>query len=229
MIPKISISSISTGDSEPDVVDIIIETLAETYPDADCMLNYSEGYQLLIAGRLSAQCTDKRVNMVTEELFSRFPDTKSLADADITEIETIIRPCGLYHVKAADIKEICKIIYYDLGGVLPSSIKDLTKLPGIGRKTANLIIGDVFHRPSYVTDTHCIRIANRLGLTVNTRPERVESELRRLIPPSKSTELFHRLVFFGRDYCSARAPKCKHCPVIKRLKRQNPDFECKLK
>ncbi|MDR0903561.1 MAG: endonuclease III [Ruminococcus sp.] len=208
-------------------VEILTEVLAEIYPDAKCMLDYREPYQLLIAGRLSAQCTDRRVNMVTAELFSRYPDIKSLAEADITEVESIIRPCGLYRVKARDITAICKTLNAGKGGMLPTTIAELVRLPGIGRKTANLIIGDVFGRPSYVTDTHCIRIVNRLGLTENTRPERVETDLRKLIPPEDSTALCHRLVLFGRDYCTARSPKCNRCPIIKRMAKIDPEFRCK--
>ncbi|MDR0986448.1 MAG: endonuclease III [Ruminococcus sp.] len=210
-------------------VQIITDVLAEIYPDAKCMLDYKEPYQLLIAGRLSAQCTDKRVNMVTAELFSRYPDVISLSAADITEVESIIRPCGLYKVKARDIIGICNILAGGkVPGALPKTIAELIKLPGIGRKTANLIIGDVFGRPSYVTDTHCIRIANRLGFTSNSRPERVETDLRKLIPPEDSTMLCHRLVLFGRDYCSARSPKCNRCPVIKKIAKTDPEFRCKL-
>jgi endonuclease-3 len=207
-------------------VEIAVSVLAEIYPEAGCLLDYNEPYQLLIAGRLSAQCTDARVNMVTKELFARYPDIKSLAEADSAEVESIIRPCGLYRVKARDIIGICKILSEEKG--LPTTIAELIKLPGIGRKTANLVIGDVFGRASYVTDTHCIRIANRFGFTKNTRPERVETDLRKLIPPEDSTALCHRLVLFGRDYCTARSPKCTRCPIIKAVVKTNPGFVCNL-
>ncbi|MDR0974202.1 MAG: endonuclease III [Ruminococcus sp.] len=208
-------------------IENIITALAEIYPDAQCMLDYSEPFQLMIAGRLSAQCTDKRVNMVTAQLFAVYKDIESLAEASQSDVEAIIRPCGLYRVKARDIIGICKKLV-ERRGIIPSTIQELMKFPGIGRKTANLIIGDVFHRASYVTDTHCIRISNRLGLSVNTRPERVETDLRKIIPPEDSTALCHRLVLFGRDYCTARSPKCTRCPVIKAIVRDYPDFACNL-
>jgi endonuclease-3 len=207
---------------------IIIDTLKSVYPEAVCMLDYSEPYQLMVAGRLSAQCTDKRVNMVTSELWAVYPDLKSLADAKQSDVEAIIRPCGLYHVKAADIIGIAKKLYYEKDGKIPSTISELVKFPGVGRKTANLIIGDVFKKSAYVTDTHCVRIAGRLSLTDNTRPERVEMDLRREIPMNESTDFCHRLVLFGRDYCTARAPKCKTCPVLRKLRAFNPEFKCRL-
>jgi endonuclease-3 len=207
---------------------IIINALKSVYPEAYCMLDYNEPYQLMVAGRLSAQCTDRRVNMVTHELWAAYPDLKSLADALQSDIETIIRPCGLYHVKAADIIGIAKKLFYEKDGKIPSTIGELIKFPGVGRKTANLIIGDVFGQPSYVTDTHCIRIAGRLYLSDNTRPERVEIDLRRKIPMNESTDFCHRLVLFGRDYCTARSPQCKTCPIRRKLKLSFPDYECRL-
>jgi endonuclease-3 len=217
------------------MADVIVASLKRLYPEASCALNYSEPYQLLVAARLSAQCTDKRVNEVTAVLFGVFPDLKSLADADLHDVEAIVKPCGLYHVKAANIIECCKKIYYEYNGVLPDTMEGLLKLPGVGRKIANLILGDVFGQPAYVADTHCIRIAGRLLLTDSRSPERVESDLRKVIPPEESNDFCHRLVLFGREYCKARAPRCKDCPLIGDIKavysqvypQKNTEFICK--
>lgn len=200
--------------TKKEKVRFLITELKKRYPKAECALEYNEGYQLMIAGRLSAQCTDKRVNIVTKELFSKYPDLKSLADADIAEVEEIIRPCGLFHTKARNIIDMCSVLYYDLGGVIPDTIEELTKLPGIGRKTANLIMGDVHGKEAYVCDTHCIRITNRLGLTDSKAPEKVEAQLRKIVPPKESSDLCHRIVFFGRDVCSAARPRCSECELF---------------
>ena len=153
------------------------------------------------------------MNIVTKELFQKYPDLKSLADADITEVEEIIRPCGLFHTKARNIIDMCSVLYYKLGGTIPDTIEELVRLPGIGRKTANLIMGDVHGKEAYVCDTHCIRITNRLGLTDSKDPEKVEMQLRKIIPAKESSDLCHRIVFFGREVCSAGKPKCSECEL----------------
>ena len=192
----------------------ICNRLEKYYPDAACSLTYSKPYELMIAGRLSAQCTDARVNIVTKPLFEKFPTMESFANADIKDIEEIIKPCGLYKTKAASIKGMCKALLENFGGEIPRTIDELTTLPGIGRKTANLILGDVYHLPAVVTDTHCIRITNRLGLTKNKEPAKVEEDLRKILPPERSSDFCHRLVIFGRDICKARGDRCKDCPLM---------------
>jgi len=191
----------------------IIKRLEETYPDALCSLTYTQPHELMIAGRLSAQCTDARVNIVTKDLFAKYKSINDFADAEVDEVAEIIKPCGLYKTKALSIVTMCRQIRDDFGGEIPDSIEELTKLAGIGRKTANLIMGDVFHKPAVVTDTHCIRICGRLGLTKNTEPVKVESDLRKILPPDKSSDFCHRLVLFGREYCKARGEKCAECPL----------------
>lgn len=191
----------------------IIKRLEETYPDALCSLTYTQPHELMIAGRLSAQCTDARVNIVTKVLFAKYKSINDFAEADVDEVAEIIKPCGLYKTKALSIVTMCRQIRDDFGGKIPDSIEELTKLAGIGRKTANLIMGDVFHKPAVVTDTHCIRICGRLGLTKNTDPVKVESDLRKILPPDKSSDFCHRLVLFGREYCKARGEKCSECPL----------------
>lgn len=191
----------------------IINTLWQLYPDSQCSLTYIEPYQLLIATRLSAQCTDARVNIVTGELFEKFPSLESIAAADVTEIESIIKPCGLYHAKARDISLMTKSLLNNFGGKVPDNMEDLLSLSGVGRKTANLILGDVYHMPAVVTDTHCIRISNRLGLVNTKDPYKVELRLKEILPPDKSNDFCHRLVDFGRDICTARNPKCDICPL----------------
>lgn len=206
----------------------IVYGLEEIYPEAKCSLEYDHPYELMIAGRLSAQCTDARVNIVTKTLFKKYPTLESMANADENDIAEIIRPCGLYKTKARSISQMTKTLYYDLGGVIPDSIEELTKLAGIGRKTANLIMGDIHGKPAVVADTHCIRISGRLGLTSSKDPARVEEDLRELIPPEKSSDFCHRLVIFGRDTCSARAPKCDSCPLRAYMLERFPDFGCRL-
>lgn len=203
-----------------------VEALEEIYPEAVCSLEYTQPYELMIAGRLSAQCTDARVNVVTRVLFEKYPTLKSFADADTAEVEEIVRPCGLYKTKAKSIVEMAHRLYYDLDGRIPDTIEELTTLSGIGRKTANLIMGDVHHKPAIVTDTHCIRITNRFGLTASKDPKTVEKELVKLIPGEKSSDFCHRIVIFGRDTCTARNPKCDDCPFKKLMKEKIPDFEC---
>lgn len=190
-----------------------VETLEQVYPDAVCSLTYDQPYELLIAVRLSAQCTDARVNQVTPELFQRYPTLEAFAEADLEELEALVRPCGFYHMKAKNIKEMAQKLLTDYGGVVPDTMEDLLSLPGVGRKTANLILGDVYGQPAIVTDTHCIRISGRLGLTASKDPKKVEQDLLPLIPPEQSSGFCHRLVFFGRDTCRARSPQCTTCPM----------------
>lgn len=191
-----------------------VEALKEAYPEAICSLVYSDPLQLLIATRLSAQCTDARVNLVTPELFSKYKTLDDLANAEVEDVERIIRSCGFYHDKARDIVGIAKKIKSDFGGKVPSSIEELTSLPGVGRKTANLIMGDVFHAPSsVVTDTHLIRISNRIGLVDTKDPKKVEFELRKLLPPDESNDFCHRTVLHGRVVCTARKAHCDICTL----------------
>ncbi len=191
-----------------------VEALKEAYPEAICSLVYSDPLQLLIATRLSAQCTDARVNLVTPELFSKYKTLDDLANAEVEDVERIIRSCGFYHDKARDIVGIAKKIKSDFGGKVPSTIEDLTSLPGVGRKTANLIMGDVFHAPSsVVTDTHLIRISNRIGLVDTKDPKKVEFELRKLLPPDESNDFCHRTVLHGRAVCTARKAHCDICTL----------------
>lgn len=190
-----------------------VGALEKLYPDAVCSLEYNDPFQLLIATRLSAQCTDKRVNMVTPDLFKEFPTAEKMANADIKRVEELIKTCGLYKTKAQDLVGIGKMLTEDYNGVVPDSIEELTKLPGVGRKTANLVCGDIFGHPAVVTDTHFIRICNRLGFVKTINPLQVEREMRKLLPPEKSNDFCHRTVLFGRDICVARKPKCGICPL----------------
>ncbi len=186
--------------------------LKETYPDALCALHYTKDYELLFATRLSAQCTDVRVNLVTKELFARFPTLEDYAAAPLAEIEAVIRTCGLYHTKARDLKAAAAMLLQDFGGRVPDNMADLLKLPGIGRKTANLILGDIYGQPAVVTDTHCIRLSNRLGFVKDEKdPLKVETALRKLLDPAESSDFCHRLVLHGREVCTARTPKCAVC------------------
>ena len=191
----------------------VIERLEEVYPDAVCSLTYEHPHELMIAGRLSAQCTDARVNIVTRELFAKYRSIDDFADADVDEVAEIVRPCGLYKTKAKSIVEMCRQLRDEHGGNIPDTLEELTKLSGIGRKTANLIMGDVHHKPAVVTDTHCIRITGRLGLVKNKEPAKVEAELWKILPPEKSSDFCHRLVLFGREYCKARGERCTECPL----------------
>ncbi len=190
-----------------------IEALKERYPEAICSLTYADPYQLLVATRLSAQCTDARVNMVTPALFERFPTAKSAAGATPEEVEPFIRSCGLYKTKARDIVALSKMICEEFDGKVPDTIEALTRLPGVGRKTANLVCGDIYGKPAVVTDTHCIRITGRLGLVDTKDPYKVEMALRKLLPPEESNAFCHRLVLFGRDVCTARSPQCDACSL----------------
>ena len=188
-----------------------VEALKKEYPDAKCSLDYETPLQLLVATRLSAQCTDARVNLVTPALFARFPDAESLAQAEVSEVAEYIKSCGLYKTKAKDLVAMAKMLVSDFGSEVPDNIDDLTKLPGIGRKTANLICGDVYGKPAVVVDTHCIRITTRLGLHKETDQRKIENALRKLLPPEESNDFCHRIVLHGRAVCTARSPKCKDC------------------
>ena len=190
-----------------------IELLEKRYPGAACSLVYKKPHELMIAGRLSAQCTDARVNIVTKELFAKYRTIEDFANADPADVERIIMPCGLYKTKAASIIGMCRKITEEYGGEIPDTLEELTTLPGIGRKTANLVLGDVFGKPAYVCDTHCIRICGRLGLTSSKDPLKTENELRELLPPEKSSDFCHRLVMFGRDVCKARGQRCGECEL----------------
>lgn len=191
----------------------VISLLKQEYPQVKCALNYTQPHELLIATRLSAQCTDKRVNMVTPALFERFPTVEAFAEADISEVEQLVRTCGLFKTKARDIVLMCRSLHNEYGGIVPDSIEELTKLAGVGRKTANLVVGDLYGKPAYVCDTHVIRLTNRLGLADGTDAVKVEKQLREIIPPEESLDFCHRLVWHGRGVCSARAPQCGGCTL----------------
>ena len=192
----------------------IIETLKGLYPDALCSLQYEKDYELLFSVRLSAQCTDARVNQVTPALFARFPTLESFAQAEPEEVEPYIRSCGFFHGKARDLVGCARQLIERFDGKVPGTMEELTSLPGVGRKTANLILGDVYHQPAYVCDTHCIRITGRLGLTDGSKdPLQVERQLRAILPPEESSDFCHRMVLFGRDVCTARSTKCENCTL----------------
>lgn len=191
----------------------VIELLKQEYPDVKCALLYSKPHELLIATRLSAQCTDKRVNLVTPALFERFPSVEAFAEAEVSEVEEYIKSCGLYHTKAQDIVEMCRVLKDVHGGTVPDSIEELVKLPGVGRKTANLIVGDLYGKPAMVCDTHVIRLTNRLGLSQGKDAAQVEKQLRTVVPPDEGLYFCHRLVWHGRGVCTARAPKCMECAL----------------
>ena len=194
-------------------VDEIISILKERYPDALCALRYRKDYELMIAVRLSAQCTDARVNLVTPALFARFPTLESFAQATPEEVEPYVRSCGFYKHKARDIVLACQMLLRDYGGKVPDSMEALLHIPGVGRKTANLLLGDIYGQPAVVCDTHCIRISNRLGLAHGKEPEKVEQQLRAILPPEESSNFCHRIVLFGREICTARNPACGRCPL----------------
>lgn len=189
------------------------EVLEEQYPKSVCALQYEKPYELLISVRLSAQCTDARVNIVTKTLFQQYPTLESFANANLEELEQAVKPCGFYHTKAKSIKEMAILLLTVYHGRIPDTMEELLTLPGVGRKTANLILGDVYGQPAIVTDTHFIRIMGRLGLTDHKEPEKVERDLRPLIPPERSSDFCHRVVQFGRDICRARKPLCNECPM----------------
>lgn len=191
----------------------VIDRLKKEYPESDCTLDYDEAWKLLVSVRLAAQCTDARVNVVVQDLYKKFPDVQALADADVSEIEKIVRPCGLGNSKARDISACMKMLRDEYGGRVPDDFNALLKLPGVGRKSANLIMGDVFGKPAIVTDTHCIRLTNRIGLVDQIKdPKKVEMALWKLIPPEEGNQFCHRLVDHGREVCTARTkPYCDRC------------------
>lgn len=191
----------------------VIKRLEEAYPDADCTLDYDQAWKLLVSVRLAAQCTDERVNVVVVGLFEKYPTMEALAAADVDDIEKFVRPCGLGRSKARDISACMKMLVEDFGGRIPDNFDDLMKLPGVGRKSANLIMGDVFKKPAIVTDTHCIRLCNRIGLVDKIKePKKVEMALWKIIPPEEGSDFCHRLVFHGRAVCTARtSPYCHKC------------------
>ena len=193
----------------------IIEELKRLYPEGICSLNYPKPYELLFSVRLAAQCTDERVNQVTPALFARFPTLESLAEADVSEVETYIHSTGFFRAKARDIVAASRMLLDEYGGKVPGTMEELLRLPGVGRKTANLILGDIYHTPGVVVaDTHCIRISGKLGLTDGTKdPAKVEAQLRAILPPEESNDFCHRLVLHGRAVCTARKPDCQSCTL----------------
>lgn len=204
-------------------VSAIIDILKDRYPEAPCALHYSTDWQLMIAVRLSAQCTDARVNLVTPHLFAAYPTLEAMANADISHVEELVHSCGFYKHKARDIVLACQMLLSDYEGKVPDTMEKLLKLPGVGRKTANLLLGDLYGAPgSVVCDTHCIRICGRLGLSKGKEPEKVETQLRAILPPEESSDFCHRIVLFGRDCCTARNPRCGECPLTIFCKEFNP-------
>ena len=205
-------------------VNAIIDILKQRYPNALCALHYGKDYELMIAVRLSAQCTDARVNLVTPALFEAYPTLEAMANADIAHIEELVHSCGFYKHKARDIVLGCQMLLRDYGGKVPGTMEQLLKIPGVGRKTANLLLGDLYAVPgSVVCDTHCIRICGRLGLSHGKEPEKVEGQLRAILPPEESSDFCHRIVLFGRDCCTARNPDCGNCPLSLYCREFNPE------
>lgn len=195
-------------------INAIIEKLKEIYPDAVCSLDYEKDYELLFSVRLAAQCTDARVNMVTPALFARFPTLRSIAEADVEEVGEYVHSCGFWRAKARDIVATAQQLLERFDGKVPDNMDDLLTLPGVGRKTANLILGDIYGQEGYVCDTHCIRITGKLGITDGSKdPFKVEQQLRKVIPPEESNNFCHRMVLFGREWCIARSPRCEECPL----------------
>ncbi len=194
----------------------IVAALEALYPAAECALKYEgDPWKLLVMGRLSAQCTDARVNIVCRDLFRVFPNARAMADAPIEDIEAIVRPCGLFHTKAESIKAASKMLCDEYGGILPTEMDELLRFPGVGRKIANLLRGDLFGLPAIVADTHCIRICGRFGMYPESLkdPHKVETIMTELVAPEKQSDFCHRVVLLGREYCTARSPKCDHCPI----------------
>ena len=198
----------------PEQIAELIRCLKKEYPGAQCSLDYEKPWELLFATRLAAQCTDARVNRITPVLYKRYPTLEALAGADLAELEEIVKPCGFYHTKARDIIACANALIERHGGEVPDTMEALTALPGVGRKTANLVLGDVFKKPAVVVDTHCIRLSNRMGLVDNMKePEKIETALRKLLPPEESNDFCHRLVLHGRAVCPAKKPLCENCCV----------------
>ncbi len=201
----------------------VIKELSKLYPDAECSLKYDHAYQLLFSTRLAAQCTDARVNIIGKTLYSRYTSLEDFANCDIAELEEIVHPCGLFRTKARDIKACAKALLENFGGEVPDNMEDLLSLPGVGRKTANLILGDVYGKPAVVTDTHCIRLSNKIGFASTKDPRGVEKALAKIIPPEEQALLCHRFVYHGRAVCTARSPKCNECtlaPFCKSAKKE---------
>ena len=195
-------------------VTAIIDILKQRYQDAPCALHYKKDYELMISVRLAAQCTDARVNLITPALFAAYPTLEAMAGADISHVEKLVHPCGFYKHKARDIVLACQMLISDYGRKVPGTMEELLRIPGVGRKTANLLLGDLYSVPgSVVCDTHCIRICGRLGLSKGKEPEKVEYQLRKILPPEESSDFCHRIVLFGREICTARSPKCSECPL----------------
>ena len=194
-------------------INIIVELMEKEYPDAVCSLVADDPFHLLVATRLSAQCTDARVNMITPALFDALPTPEAFANATIEQVEELIKSCGLYHSKARDLVALGKMLVEKYDSKVPDTMEELTSLPGIGRKTANLILGDVYGKPAVVTDTHFIRLCNRMGFVKTKDPRKVEDAMRKILPPDKSNDFCHRSVLHGRAVCSARAPKCENCCI----------------
>lgn len=191
----------------------IIAALKDTYPEALCALQYQKDYELMIAVRLSAQCTDARVNLVTPALFAAYPTLESFAEAEPEQIEPYVQSCGFFHHKARDIVLACRMLRDEYGGAVPDSMDALLRIPGVGRKTANLLLGDLYGKPAVVCDTHCIRISNKLGLAVGKDPAKVEEQLWKVLPPEESSAFCHRIVLHGRAVCDARKPDCANCTL----------------
>ena len=198
----------------------IFELLKKQYPDAKCSLDFNTPFEMMVAVMLSAQCTDARVNLITPALFTAYPTLEAMANADIADVERLVHSCGFYKHKARDIVLGCQMLLTDYGGKVPGTMEELLRIPGVGRKTANLLLGDLYNVPgSIVCDTHCIRIAGRLGLTDGTKdPEKCEQQLRKVLPPDQSSDFCHRIVLFGREVCTARGPKCGECPLAMHCK-----------
>ncbi len=197
--------------TKKEIANLAVEALKGKYPDAVCSLEYKSPHELLIATRLAAQCTDKRVNVVTKDLFRRYKTVEEFAEANIDDVAEYIKSCGFYNTKSKDIVQMCKIICEKFDGKVPDTMEDLLTLPGVGRKTANLILGDVYAKPAVVVDTHCIRITRRLGLHNLKDAAKIEKILRELLDPQESNDFCHRLVLYGREICTARNPKCDKC------------------
>lgn len=213
-----------TKKEKRELIKTVVERLKLLYLDAKCSLEYNgEGWKLLVMGTLSAQCTDERVNIVCKSLFCEFPTAKALADGEISKIEEIIKPCGLYRMKAKNIKSQCHRLVYHYNGVVPDTMEDLLTLDGVGRKVANLLLGDLYNKPAIVSDTHCMRICGRLGMYTEGQkdPLKTEKIMSELVEPSEQSDLCHRFVLFGREYCTARAPRCGECPLKDICKSEN--------